>query len=200
MQRKRQRKSAADRKSEIVETAIRLAAEIGPDRVTTQQLADAVGVTQPAIFRHFATKSDIWTAVGEHIAAGFSEPHANLDGASQDAHAALQRVVGDHLEHVSRQPAIPAILFSRELQIENDSLRHIIAKLLAQRLEAMTTLIRRAQAAGQHKAHLAAEDAASLVLAALQGMSMRWLQEDQSFDLGAEGQRVVGALVDSLRA
>jgi len=38
----RKRKSSADRKAEIVDTAIRLAAEIGPDRVTTQHLADAV--------------------------------------------------------------------------------------------------------------------------------------------------------------
>ncbi|MEJ2019266.1 MAG: helix-turn-helix domain containing protein, partial [Maritimibacter sp.] len=53
----RSRKSASDRKAEIVETAIRLSADVGPNRVTTQHLADAVGVTQPAIFRHFATKT-----------------------------------------------------------------------------------------------------------------------------------------------
>lgn len=63
----RTRKPAAERKKEIVETAIRLAAECGPDRLTTESLAKEIGISQPAIFRHFPTKSDIWEAVGQRI-------------------------------------------------------------------------------------------------------------------------------------
>ena len=61
------RKSADDRKAEIVATALRLADELGPDRLTTQAVADAVGLTQPAIFRHFPTKQALWQAVAEVI-------------------------------------------------------------------------------------------------------------------------------------
>lgn len=200
MQRKRQRKRAADRKTEIIETAIRLSADIGPDRVTTQHLADAVGVTQPAIFRHFATKADIWAAVSEHIAAGISAlHHPTAEDEADDAHGALHRVVGDHLHHISRQPAIPAILFSRELQSDNAALKQTFASLLEERLATFAGLIRRAQTTGQHQAHLIAEDAAGLVLAALQGLSMRWLLEDRTFDLVSEGKRVVGGLIDSFQ-
>jgi hypothetical protein len=47
---------------------LRLADEIGPDRLSTTAVAGAVGVSQPAIFRHFPTKGALWLAVAEEIA------------------------------------------------------------------------------------------------------------------------------------
>ena len=57
------RKSAQERKAEILATALRLADELGPDRLTTAAIAEAVGLTQPGIFRHFPTKQALWQAV-----------------------------------------------------------------------------------------------------------------------------------------
>ncbi len=50
------RKRADDRKSEIVMVALRLADELGPDRLTTNAVAKVVGLIEPGIFRHFPTK------------------------------------------------------------------------------------------------------------------------------------------------
>lgn len=197
----RKRKSAAARKAEIVDTAIRLSAEIGPDRVTTQHLADAVGVTQPAIFRHFATKAEIWQAVADRIVDEIQALHPGETGAGgDDPHDLLHHVVGQHFAHVAKNPAVPAILFSRELHAETESLRDKFAALLAERRDALADLIRHAQAAGLHRAEIVAEDTAHLILAAIQGLSMRWLLENRGFDLAEEGARVVGGLLDALRA
>ena len=59
------RKPAEDRKADIVEALLRLADRIGPDRLTTNDIAREVGVTQAAIFRHYPSKADLWSAVGE---------------------------------------------------------------------------------------------------------------------------------------
>ena len=49
------RKPAPERKAEILEATLRLADELGPDRLSTEAIARAVGLTQPGIFRHFPT-------------------------------------------------------------------------------------------------------------------------------------------------
>ena len=77
----KRRMPAEDRKAEIVAALLHLADRIGPDRLTTTDIARAVGVTQAAIFRHFPTKADLWTTVGEVIAG-------RLEAAWQDALAA----------------------------------------------------------------------------------------------------------------
>jgi AcrR family transcriptional regulator len=196
----RRRKSAAARKAEIVDTAIRLSAEMGPDRVTTQHLADAVGVTQPAIFRHFATKADIWLAVADRIVSEMNDLHALDPTNAADPHAALHRVIGNQLAHVTDNPAIPAILFSRELHAENTALQHKFSAAMTQKRDTVAGLLRRGQEAGQHRAELVAPDAAALVLAAVNGLYMRWTLEKQGFDLVYVGGRIVGGLIDSFLA
>lgn len=197
----RKRKSAADRRAEIVETAIRLSAKIGPDRVTTQHLADEVGVTQPAIFRHFATKGDIWLAVGDHIVAEMNGLHRDSPATGgADPHGDLQRIVGHHFVHIARKPAIPAILYSRELQAENDALRAKFSEVLDKRHLALAGIIRDGQDRGVLRADLVAEDAARLVLDAVQGLSMRWLLDGCTYDIADAGPRVLAPLFDAFRA
>ncbi len=191
------RKSAEDRKREIVLAAIRLAGDIGPDRLTTQHLADAVGLTQPAIFRHFATKSDIWLAVGEHIAKALSKEQT--DPHIEKPLECLRDLVFNHLGSIARTPAIPAILFSRELHVENDQLRQHFEKLMLSRRENFAGLFAQARDNGEITARVAPADAAALVLATIQGIAMRWSLENKSFDLQAEGTRLITCLIDGFK-
>src|SRR3546814_20974805 len=69
----RVRKPAEERKSEIVETALRLADKVGPDRLATGQIAEAVGLTQAALFRHIPKKKDLWEAIAARIGEKFQK-------------------------------------------------------------------------------------------------------------------------------
>lgn len=62
----RRRMSAKDRKEQIVAAAIRLFSEHGFER-STHELAQSLGVTQPAIYKHFPTKDDLINAVYERV-------------------------------------------------------------------------------------------------------------------------------------
>lgn len=192
-----QRKSATDRKAEIVQAAIRLAGEHGPDRVTTQQLATAIGISQPAIFRHFPTKADIWLAVGEMIAQRMAMQ--DMDSGSGDPLAELHTLISRHLGQIVKTPALPAILFSRELHAENEPLRRHFETVMANRRAGFSGLIKRAQAAGQLGTQTEAGDISALILAAIQGLATRWSLENRGFDLQAEGGRLIAVLINGFR-
>lgn len=52
-----------DRKSQIINEAKRLFGRHGYDGVTIKQLAEACGITEPALYRHFPSKEEIYNAV-----------------------------------------------------------------------------------------------------------------------------------------
>jgi AcrR family transcriptional regulator len=54
---------AAQRREQLLETAIGLFAELGYNGATTSQLAKAAGVTEPIIYRHFSSKKELFIAV-----------------------------------------------------------------------------------------------------------------------------------------
>lgn len=194
----RTRKSADDRKSEIVETALRLAGEIGPDRLTTQALADAVGISQPGIFRHFPRKDDIWEAVAVRISELLRKNRTALN-AEKPSVDGLRDFVRGHLQFLQTTPAIPAILFSRELHAENEYLRSFFANLMKQAHRFLSEMIAADIEAGRFDADLDPDDAAYLILALIQGLAMRWSLNDRKFDLVEEGDRLLALQLNGYR-
>jgi AcrR family transcriptional regulator len=57
------RLSSSDRKKQILAVATELFARHGFDGVTTRQIADSAGITEAIVFRHFATKDDLYWEV-----------------------------------------------------------------------------------------------------------------------------------------
>jgi AcrR family transcriptional regulator len=57
------RLSSSDRKRQILDVASDMFARHGFDGVTTRQIADAAGITEAIVFRHFATKDDLYWEV-----------------------------------------------------------------------------------------------------------------------------------------
>ena len=54
----------------LIETAIDLFSRKGFSGTTTKEIAAAAGVTEAIVFRHFATKQDLYTAILEHRLKG----------------------------------------------------------------------------------------------------------------------------------
>lgn len=57
------RMSATDRRHQLIEVAIDLFSRKGFGGTTTKEIAAAAGVTEAIIFRHFATKQDLYRAI-----------------------------------------------------------------------------------------------------------------------------------------
>src|SRR5574338_1459351 len=57
------------RRAAILDAAVRLFSEKGFRGVTTRELAAAVGVSEPVLYQHFATKRELYHAIIEERAA-----------------------------------------------------------------------------------------------------------------------------------
>ena len=56
------RMPAAERRLKLVETAIRVFSEGSYRGTTTAEIARAAGVSEPILYRHFASKRDLYLA------------------------------------------------------------------------------------------------------------------------------------------
>jgi len=192
----RTRKTAGARKLEIVEAALKLAGERGPHQITTEALADIVGISQAGIFRHFQSKDDIWEAVAQHIA---KLAHTKLSISSVENRQPgnrLRAMIVGHLTFIETTPAIPAILFSRELHAKNEKLRAYFAAMITTRKRELANAVSEEVSAGRFKISLDADAAAFLILAFIQGLAMRWSLDEQKFDLVDEGRTLMELLLE----
>ncbi len=92
------RMSAEDRRQQIVEVAIGLFSQKGFRGTTTKEIALAAGVNEAIIFRHFATKSALYSAILDHKACA-----ANLQ--------ALEEVVGKAMSEDNDRQVFESLAF-----------------------------------------------------------------------------------------
>lgn len=194
----RTRRTAEERKVEIVGAALALADKEGPDRLTTAAIARAVGISQPAVFRHFATKQALWAAVAEALGAAMRARWQAAVEAHADPLARVRALVEAQLGLIEATPAITAILFSRELHAQNAPLREAFLALMLQLHGALRAAFEEAAAAGRLRPGVAPADAASLVVAFLPGLAVRWSLSGKAFPLAREGLRLFTTQLDGL--
>ncbi|MFP7570422.1 TetR/AcrR family transcriptional regulator [Marivita sp. S2033] len=184
------RQSAEDRKAQIVAEMLRLADEIGPDRLSTTDVARAVGLSQPAIFRHFPTKGALWLAVAEDIAARLTERWQAAAAGASAPHDTLRALIGAQLTAIAETPALPSILFSRELQVDNPPLRDVFRTLLGTFEAHLVAAIAALHDDGRLRREVKAADVAMLLTALIQGVAIRWTLGARGFPLVEEGLRL----------
>lgn len=194
------RQSAEERKAQIVAEVLRLADEIGPDRLSTTDVARAIGLSQPAIFRHFPTKGALWLAVADDIADQLQSYWAAAEAGATGPQARLKALIGAQVTAIAETPALPSILFSRELQVDNPALCDVFRKLLNVFQGRLVAAIRELQAAGHLRRDVGPEDVAILLTSLVQGVAIRWTLGARGFALVPEGLRLFDVQMELLRA
>lgn len=107
-----ERLSSADRKRQIAETALRIVASQGAHRLTAMEIADKLGITDAAVFRHFRDKDAI-------VGAAIARFEQLLDGDIVDARgeplARLGAFFVRRLSKVREHPEILRLAFNDQL-------------------------------------------------------------------------------------
>lgn len=185
------RKPAGDRKTEIVEALLDLADRVGPDRLTTNDIAREIGVTQAAIFRHFPTKADLWLEAGDVIAGRLTQAWGRALASDPTPGGRLRGLIAAQLRQIEAAPALPAILHSRELNVDNAGLRDRFRGLLMQFQGHLVANLEGMISDGSMGARVRAADAAELLISLVQGVAIRWSLGSRGFSLPDEGMRLL---------
>ena len=91
------RMAAADRRRHLIETAIRVFTDGSYRGTTTAEIARAAGVSEPILYRHFASKRDLYLAALEHVWAKTRDAWERTLDSSPDACAAIEAIGKGHV-------------------------------------------------------------------------------------------------------
>lgn len=78
-------------KERILDAALTLFSEKGYANVFVGQIAEAVGIKAPSLYKHFKSKQDIFDAILEDVRSGYDKQAAalNIDGGNADVDAMI---------------------------------------------------------------------------------------------------------------
>jgi AcrR family transcriptional regulator len=114
------RMSAEDRRLQILRVAVSLFSQKGFGGTTTREIAQAAGVSEAMVFRHFATKQELYTAILDHKACSGDSMNPEQMVAEalkqKDDRAVFEQLALGALEHHECDPEFQRLLLHSALE------------------------------------------------------------------------------------
>lgn len=180
-----------DRQAELVQAALALAAQRSPSEITTGDLAQAVGITQGGVFKHFESKETIWLAALEWAHQTLIDTLTQVaQKQPTNALQALRAVFLAHISFVERYPGVPRIIFQELQHAKSTPLKNKVQQLMADYHALITSLLSKARVDAQISTEIDPKAATVLFMGAVQGLVMQSLVTGSLKNLARQAKAV----------
>jgi TetR/AcrR family transcriptional regulator len=162
-----------ERRLQILQTLAAMLQEPGADRVTTAALAARLKVSEAALYRHFASKAQMFEGLIEFIESTVFGLINQICSQDEDGQRQLRAMVSMLLSFSERNPGMTRVLVGDALVTENDRLQERINQLIDRVEASIKQAFRTAMVQGRLPAQTDPAARAGLVMAFVLG---RWLR------------------------
>lgn len=170
------RKSTEERKEEIVKATLDLIGEKGIESLRTSEIADRVGFSEAALYKHFSTKEEIIKATirtaGERIIDSLLITASEAE--TENELEKLRKVLETHLSFVQKEPGISRLLFSDEVHFNKEELRNQLLDIINKYQDFVKKLIKKGVEKGQVREDLDIESVSTVYLGLIQSQILFW--------------------------
>jgi len=186
------------RRGQIADAVLAIAGEAGLPAVSVAAVADRVGITPSALYRHYASKEAMLLATLDRIGDRWVEDAEQARQGTGDPLEALRNLLSIHVRMVRESGGAPFLLFS-EGSLRNPKRRARLLAILLRLRAALTVLLRQAQEAGRVRRDVPAETLAVMFLGLFQPAATLWHLTRGRFDLTGHARRAWTLFADGIR-
>lgn len=123
----RKRPRPGERRVQILQTLATMLESPGSDRVTTAALAARIGVSEAALYRHFASKAQMFEGLLDFIEQAIFSLAQQLQDREPDGRARSRKLVGLLLQFGEKNPGMARVMVGDALVHENERLQQRMA-------------------------------------------------------------------------
>ena len=168
------------RQREIIDRALELLAELGARRFTMKRLAEKIGVTEAALYRHFASKNDLLLAIVHDFE---SSARNELENGLPPGLQGIAAFITSRLDRVAERPALARALFTEELFDESQECADALRQMFKKHRARLIGLFQEAKTNGEIRDDLANETLFTIVFGSVRQLVKEWTRSNGAFSL-----------------
>lgn len=167
-----------ERRAQILQALAAMLEAPGSERTTTAALAARVGVSEAALYRHFASKAQMFDALLDFIEEALFQRSAQIVAATDQTPASqAARIVALLLQFAERNRGLARVLAGDALLLEHERLQERVNRLFDRLESQLRQCLRDAAQQGGSAAPTAdAQVAAATLIAFCQGRLQRFVR------------------------
>lgn len=183
-----------ERQAQIIEYSIELIASKGIQGFTIKNLSKEIGVSEPAIYRHFESKTEILLSIlnnfkemGEMMSMMVIN---NNDTAIEKIESMFYRMI----EIFTDQRAFVSVIFSEEIFKNEEILINKIVEIFNLHQTSIEKIIELGQKDKNIRADIDKSSLALIFMGSFRLLVKRWELNNHNFSLSKEGKRLISSL------
>jgi AcrR family transcriptional regulator len=174
--------------------------EGGIQLLTTKNLAREVGVTEPALYRHFTDKVDILQNVLEYLRSRILDRLEKITGSDLNPEDKLRELVNRQFTAFSNRPEVVVVLLSEGLYQNNKLLSSLVYSIMKESEKYYIKVIQDGQDAGTFRDDLPARQCAFLIMGTMRLCVIQWHLSGFEYSLKEKGDSLLQTLFTLLKA
>jgi TetR/AcrR family fatty acid metabolism transcriptional regulator len=185
-----------DPKQDIVWTAMHIMAHEGKGNFTTKALAKKLAITEPALYRHFSCKGDIYLGVMKLFSILMVDP-TTLEG---DALGKIASFMRQRLQLFSQYPDLGRLFVSDAILHAETELSHMLLGAIQITRVQIGGIIDEGKENGLIRAELKTNDCFRVVAGSICFTVTQWHMTTMEFDLMEAGESLIQSVVSMMKA
>ncbi len=182
-----------ERQNQIIQTSLDLIANLGIHGLTIKNISKKIGISEPAIYRHFESKTDILLGIISKIKESSAVNVFVITDEAQTTVDIIRNAFIGRAHRFTNNPSIAAVIFSEAI-FENDSvLSGAISAIMEESHMKMVKIIKRGQSKGDIVDFIAADQLALMIIGSFRLLVTKWHMSKNSFDLEIHTENMVKA-------
>ena len=183
-----------ERQTQIMESALELIAEKGIQGMTIKNLSKKIGVSEPAIYRHYESKIDILLTIlnnFKQMAGMMAGIVPTIEGTAFDK---IEFMFSKIIQLFIESPSFVSVIFSEEIFKNDDQLKKNIIDVLDQNEQTIEGIIQEGQKNGDTRTDIDSRNLAIIVMGSLRFLVKQWDIKGQNKNLKKEGNQLLNSL------
>ncbi len=180
-----------DRQAQILETSMELIAHKGIQGFTIKNLSQAIGISEPAIYRHFDSKTDILIALLDNFKEMVGMMSSLFTHSDTTAMGKIEFMFSKMLEIFAEQPAIISVIFSEEIFKNEIILKNKILEIQNLHQVNIENIIEKGQKDKNIRNDIDKSTLALMFMGAFRLLVKRWDMNSHETNLKTEGEKLI---------
>ena len=187
-------KNLTDRQKEFLHAAINIVSTQGFSKLTIRNVAAAVGVSEPAVYRHFPNKLALLTAMLEDLQSAIMPHFLALRNGGKNPQQRFTGFIRNLFDEFKLRPAYAPFIFSEEIFHNEPQLRTKLQNVLNENISVLTAAFESLQIEKMCRDDIEAREMALITLASIRLAVSRWHINEGKIRLKDLADRLVETL------
>ena len=168
------RQNTLVRQHQIIEAASNLIAAKGMEGLTIDALAEEVGLTEGAIYRHFTSKHQILSLLVDDIESNLLDTVTTAQTYGASAVDSLEHILEAHLSDVEGRRAVSFVVIGEAMGLDGTKLSRRVALMFTHYLDLIQAVLDRGIREGSIRPDINANAAATTFFGLIQSTATLW--------------------------